>query len=211
MIPPTDKRQPKAPAGPPEKSGVPAKRPGGRSARVRTAVLKAAFALLVEKGFPPFTIAEAASRAGVHETTIYRRWETRTALALDACLDFSDSVFSLPDQGSLAEDLAALASQVATVLQSPVGKALLDMSVATDAHSADARRAFWQKRFEAVSPVVERAIARGEVPPDINASQVIEAAIAPLYFRALVSLQPIEDWPLRETVLRLVSSLSKGQ
>ena len=209
MSPPPHKPPSKGPAGFPEKLGVPAKRPGGRSAKVRSAVLKAVFALLVEKGFPVFTIAEAASRAGVHETTIYRRWETRTALALDACLDFSDSVFSLPDKGSLAEDLAALASQVAAVLQSPVGKALLDMSVAADAHSADARRAFWHKRFEAVSPVVQRAIARGEIPADTNAFHVIEAAIAPLYFRALVSLQPIGEWPLRETVLRLASSLSK--
>ncbi|MEV3975004.1 helix-turn-helix domain-containing protein [Streptomyces sp. NPDC050698] len=51
-------------------------RPGGRSARVRKAVLAATAAELSERGFAAMTIEDIAARSGVHKTTIYRRWST---------------------------------------------------------------------------------------------------------------------------------------
>src|SRR6476646_9810011 len=58
-------------------------RPGGRSARVRAAVLDATIALLREEG-DAFGIPQVAARAGVHETSIYRRWGSREALIVEA-------------------------------------------------------------------------------------------------------------------------------
>ena len=57
---------------------------GGRSARVREAVLNAAFAELGEKGYDNFSMEAVARRSGVHKTTVYRRWPTRDALVVDA-------------------------------------------------------------------------------------------------------------------------------
>lgn len=188
-----------------------AKRSGGRSARVQASVLHAAFRVFVERGFTAFTIAEVAARAQVHETSIYRRWKTKTGLLLDACLDFAADAFAPPDKGSLREDLADIMSRVAAVLQSPDGKALLALSLAVDTDSIAARRTYWQKRLEEASIIVARAIARGEVPADTNPRHVVEAAIAPLYFRALVSFEPIEDWPLDEMIGQQVAALSRRQ
>src|SRR5262245_19167911 len=65
---------------------LPARKPrlGGRSARVREAVLAAAFAELDEHGYRGFNIESVARRSGVHKTTIYRRWPTREALLVYA-------------------------------------------------------------------------------------------------------------------------------
>ena len=60
---------------------APKPRLGGRSARVREAVLGAAFAELDERGYGGFSIDAMARRSGVHKTTIYRRWPIREASA----------------------------------------------------------------------------------------------------------------------------------
>ena len=61
-------------------------RPGGRSARVREAVLAATAAELSERGFAAMTIEDIATRSGVHKTTIYRRWSTLSQLVADAAV-----------------------------------------------------------------------------------------------------------------------------
>jgi AcrR family transcriptional regulator len=138
---------------------------GGRSARVRSAVLEQAFEVLIERGLPAFTIAEVATRACVHETSIYRRWRTPTALALDACLGFADEVLAIPDTGSLRSDLLDLLSRVANLLRSPRGKALLALSVALDPQSVAARKQYWKNRLAIASQVIARGVARARYQP----------------------------------------------
>jgi AcrR family transcriptional regulator len=178
---------------------------GGRSARIRTAVLEKAFEVLIEKGLDAFTIAQVATRAGVHETSIYRRWGTPTALALDACLGFADEVLAIPDTGSLRSDLFELLSRVSNLLRSPRGRALLALSVALDPQSVAARKEYWRTRLATASQVIERAVARGEIPTDTNAMEFLETLIAPLYFRALVTGEPIETWPIEANIDRMIA------
>jgi AcrR family transcriptional regulator len=178
---------------------------GGRSARVRTVVLEKAFEVLIEKGLDAFTIAQVAARAGVHETSIYRRWGTPTALALDACLGFADEVLAIPDTGSLRSDLFELLSRVSNLLRSPRGRALLALSVALDPQSVAARKEYWRTRLATASQVIERAVARGEIPADTNAMEFLETLIAPFYFRALVTGEPIETWPIEANIDRLIA------
>jgi hypothetical protein len=54
------------------------RRTGGRSARVREAVLHATLDALSEHAPGAVTISEIARRAGVHATSIQRRWGCRT-------------------------------------------------------------------------------------------------------------------------------------
>src|SRR5918994_5565425 len=80
---------------------APKLRLGGRSARVREAVLDAAFAELDEHGYNGFSIEAVARRSGVHKTTIYRRWPTREALLVYALDSRSDRDVQVPNTGSL--------------------------------------------------------------------------------------------------------------
>ena len=81
------------------------RRVGGRSARVRTAVLEHALAELAESGYLSFNINSVAKRAKVHETTIYRRWPSKEELILDAVSEFANSQLTTINSGSLAGDL----------------------------------------------------------------------------------------------------------
>lgn len=70
------------------------RRPGGRTARVRTAVLRAAEDALVERGFSGLDLGDVAQRAEVGRTTVYRRWGTTSALVADLLADMAEQ--SLP-------------------------------------------------------------------------------------------------------------------
>ncbi|MEV1246343.1 TetR family transcriptional regulator [Nonomuraea sp. NPDC050022] len=58
----------------------PVRRPGGRSARVRTAVHEAVLDLLRKEDWDSLSLARVAERSGVHQATLYRRWGTLGAL-----------------------------------------------------------------------------------------------------------------------------------
>ncbi len=83
----------------------PRPRTGGRSARVRAAVLDATIALLRDEG-NDFGIPQVAARSGVHETSIYRRWGSREALIVDAVRTHIGEEIPIPDTGTLRGDLS---------------------------------------------------------------------------------------------------------
>src|SRR5664280_783734 len=100
-------------------AGEPRRRPGGRSARVRAAVLEATLDQLAESGYDGLSFEAVAVRAGVHKTTLYRRWSDRTDLVLDAMLELSSQTVPVPDFGSVRADLLAIARGIAGNLSSP--------------------------------------------------------------------------------------------
>src|SRR5262245_46618889 len=114
-------------------------RPGGRSARVRAAVHAAAQAVLREGGGAELSIADVAARAGVHPTSIYRRWGSRDALVMDLAIAQVGRDMPIPDTGSLRGDLEAYAIQAARGLSSPAGAAFLRMLVAVLPATAEGR------------------------------------------------------------------------
>src|SRR5215207_412158 len=170
-------------------------RPGGRSARVREAVLNAAFAELGDKGYDGFSMEAVAQRSGVHKTTVYRRWPTRDALVVAALDSRSDRYTSpTPDTGSLGGDLRAFGEDVFAKLTAPHGNAMLKSLVAAVDESPEVLaqvRRFWRERLDVGAAVVARAIGRGELPPDTDADLVTECFLAPIYIRVLLSRQPV--------------------
>src|SRR6185369_11206385 len=103
------------------------KRPGGRSARVREAVHRAAHDVLRERGGAELSIAEVATRAGVNPTSIYRRWGSREGLVMDLAVAQASRDVPIPDTGTLRGDLEAYAIQAARGLGSPAGAAFIRM------------------------------------------------------------------------------------
>src|ERR1700758_3230045 len=80
---------------------TPKPRPGGRSARVRKAVLDATLSRLLANAFAGLTVADVAADAGVAETTVYRRWPTKSALTAAALAELAAADNPTPDTGTL--------------------------------------------------------------------------------------------------------------
>jgi AcrR family transcriptional regulator len=175
--------------------GAVRRRPGGRSARVRQSVFDATMALLGEGGLDRLTIVDIARCAGVHETSIRRRWRTKESLICDALLNQSEQSLPIPDTGSLREDLVAFASELAAYLATPLGRAVLRAIAATGEDPAllEARTAFWQARYELANAMIERAVARDELPAMVDSRLALEVLIAPLNFRALLTDEPPDE------------------
>lgn len=192
-------------------STPPARRTGGRSARVRRSVLDAVLAIVADDGIDRLSVAAVAKRADVAETTVYRRWPTPSALLSDAVGDLVATGNPVPDTGSFRTDLRQLVLQVLELASQPALTRLLGAMAALghDAEVADTRKQFWDQRFESSGAIVERAITKGELPTGTNSFDVLETASAPIYFRLLVIDRPIDHAFVDrcvDNVLRLYAS-----
>lgn len=169
-------------------------RPGGRTARVRDAVLRAAGDLLAESGFAALDLAEVAREAGVGRTTVYRRWGTPSGLVADLLVAMAEESLPRSRKGSIAADLRANARLVQSTLadarQGRLFRAVV-VAGACDASAADALHRFYATRVDEWAPCVEEAVDRGELPEGTDARQVIRAVSAPLYYALLQSGQPL--------------------
>ncbi|MFI7669906.1 TetR/AcrR family transcriptional regulator [Nocardia sp. NPDC049526] len=173
---------------------VRARRPGGRSARVRAAVHQAVTELVAERGYGNFTVAEVATRAGVADTSIYRRWGNLEALAMEVTVDRLGTESAIPNTGSLESDLRAYAAKAARDVSGPDGLALLRTILAlldTGAAGEQTRDRFLTERADQVQAMLDRATARGEQAPDVL--EVVDIILAPLYTRTLFGTGPLTD------------------
>lgn len=172
------------------------RRPGGRTARVRAAVLEAAGDALVERGFADLELAGIARRAGVSKTTVYRRWRTVTGLVADLLSDMAEQSLPRTETGSLLEDLRANAHLVQRTLTDPRQGRLFKAVIAaatSDVDTAASLRRFYDVRIGEWAPCVEQAIDRGELPPATDPREVIRAVSAPLYYRLLTGGDPLDE------------------
>ena len=152
--------------------------------------------LLAEVGYEELTFEAVARRAGVHKTTVYRRWPTKPDLVADAARERSVQLVEVPDTGSLRGDLTALARAVAANIGSDVGSAMTKTLVAAAAHVAVGRRGHARVLGRA-APAHRRdrrtRDGRGELPADVDANVVIESLVGALYVRLLLTGEPIDD------------------
>ncbi|MFI6576767.1 TetR/AcrR family transcriptional regulator [Nocardiopsis sp. NPDC050513] len=190
-----------------------ASRPGGRTARNTAAVLQATLDELGEHGYHGLTAERVAARSGVHKATVYRRWGGVDGL-VSAALEWSTAHAWEPARtGDLYTDLLRLAETVASGFTDAPERDLSTASIAAAISSetvAEALRAFMADRHARAAVVVEEAAARGEVPPDTDAREVVRAAVAPVYYRLFVSREPVTAADLRRAARTAADAASRG-
>jgi AcrR family transcriptional regulator len=198
-----------APDDPPPGAGqARARRPGGRSARVREAVLSATLALMEEKGIQGLTVAEIAARAGVHETSIYRRWGQPAQLVTEACLTYADRQMPVPDTGSLFGDLVAMHAEGVRFLESPMGHGMVAWSVQAPNTPPfnEVVASYWRGRAAQHARIFERARARGEWTSDEDISLLLTRLIGPMYFRHFLLRLKTGPDDIAEMIRRFLAS-----
>lgn len=166
-------------------------RPGGRSARVRAAVHRAVEELLAEEVGDGLTIPAVAARAGVHATTLYRRWGSVGELLADVATSRFSGDVVVPDTGSLRGDLQRWAADVATDLADPDVLAL--MRATLGAGGEQGACACRGDREDQLAAMIEREKARGGAAPTVE--RTADALLGPLYYRAIFTGEPgSPDW-----------------
>jgi AcrR family transcriptional regulator len=167
----------------------------GRSERARIAVLQAADDLLAERGFAGVTIEGIAAQAGVAKQTIYRWWSSKTDILFDALTADADEYFTTPDHGDLGRDLRDHLGQLAAflsdtdagaVFRALAGQAQHDPAVAARFESDVMAR----QRERDRAPFL-RARGRGSLPEATDIDLAIDQLVGPVYYRVLVTHQPV--------------------
>ncbi|HXZ99009.1 MAG TPA: TetR/AcrR family transcriptional regulator C-terminal ligand-binding domain-containing protein [Candidatus Binatia bacterium] len=169
---------------------------------MRRAVLDATLAELIEGGdLETLSIATIARRAGVHPTSVYRRWGDRVNLALDAVLSQTEAEVPTPDTGSLRGDLIALFRSVAAFVETPLGDVLVWIAQKRDLPELETARArFWMDRFRIGAALLQRAEDRGELRLDVNPLLALETLVGPLLLRRLLTRESLDDAFIRDLV-----------
>jgi AcrR family transcriptional regulator len=188
-------------------------RPGGRTAAVRDAVLRAAADLLIEDGLEGIELTAVAQRAGVGKSTVYRRWGSVPGLVADLLVDMADTSSPRPSTGALRTDLLAQAKLVRRTLsdgrQGGLFKAII-AAATCDPVTANALADFYRKRVDEVSPVVVDAVARGEAPQGTDPAEVIRQLSAPLYYRFLTDTRLLTTADAERAVAVTMAAVDAG-
>lgn len=162
---------------------------------MRQAVIEAVYAELSRCGYLGMTVENVADRAGVHKTTVYRRWGTVDVLIADALDHTRETEWPVPDTGTIEGDLIAIATEVADTFADPARRTVPVAVVAAALQSERARRAmreFYAARHEEAALVVTRAVERGELPRPADPVEPVRLACAPLFYRIFVSGEPVD-------------------
>jgi len=174
---------------------------------VLNTILDTALGLIAERGYA-FSIDEVAERAGVHKSTIYRKWSTKAALVGSAVERLASIEVPIPDTGAPLADLMTLALLVAKSLRTPAGAQSIRSVVAAaseDPAIVDVARQFLGGRYGAAVELVERAVADHHLRSDVDPLLLWQAMVNPLHLRAILG-QPADD----ATALRLVNLVLDG-
>jgi AcrR family transcriptional regulator len=172
------------------------------------AIFAAASELISERGYDGFSMAAVADRAGVAKTTVYRRWPTRSHLALATVSSVMARV-SLVDSGDLRADLTSFTRAFAAALRAPGTRRLMaELAVAsTQRPELDGafRHLFTQRRAAALGTVL-RAAASGLLRPGIDPELLIDELAGTLHYRMLRG----GDGPTDAYAERLVDAVLAG-
>jgi len=170
------------------------RRPGGRTADVSRRINEAVLSLLVEGGVEACTFQNVAAKAGIERSTLYRRNPDRWQTIVDAIIDLTDRETPFHNTGSFREDLIQSLQQLAEILASRLGPPIMTVAAALQAGKAPGETGrFWASRQTEIKQMFDAAIARGELPLDINQDDVFAMAAGPLFFRNFVIGQPADD------------------
>ncbi|MFE0675497.1 TetR/AcrR family transcriptional regulator [Streptomyces sp. NPDC058867] len=201
-------------------SSTPAPRATGRprSAAADTAILAATREALVELGWSKLTLSDVATRAGVAKTTLYRRWAGKNELVVDAVAELFDEL-ELPDRGTLGADIEGVVLQFAAILARPEAKSGL-MAVVAESTRDEAlreriRASIVDRQKRLVLEGRSRAQARGELPPETDASEaartvdlIFDVVAGAVVHRCLVSAEPADAEWVRGFTRVLVAGLA---
>ena len=173
---------------------------GGREDEILDATLE----LLLEVGYDRLTMDAVARRARASKATLYRRWDDKPSLVVDALVRAKQAPSLEPhDTGSLRGDLVGTFCGSHGMDQHQATGVLGSVMTALCNDPAFARRfreAFIAPKVQASRDIYQRAIDRGEIPADVDVEVIAPALAGILLHRSFVLGLVPDD----ETVQRVI-------
>ncbi len=162
---------------------------------LREAVFDAALAEIAANGLRGASMDRIARRAGTGKSALYRRWPNVRALALDVFISTMEE--ALPDgdtdTGSLRTDLLSSLTTLAEQLEGALGVVLREL-ISEGAHDpelgAEFQNRFGLRKETEVAAMLQRAMARGEIPVHPVDPYVMQVPAAMVVHQLVLSGRP---------------------
>ncbi|MFC9465365.1 TetR-like C-terminal domain-containing protein [Streptomyces coelicoflavus] len=170
-------------------------RRASRAADRTDAIMRSTLELARENGFAKLSIEAVAARSGVGKHTVYRRWPSRGLLFLDSVLSLNTGGLDHPDTGDVVADLREVMTKASDLLGRPpwgplyrdlIGEAQHDPKVA-----AALNQRFIEPQTANTRARLRAAREQGQIAPDFDLDLAMEILSGPLYFRLLITQEPI--------------------
>lgn len=199
--------EPGPPSAPPTEPPAKRRGPGRpRDPEVEKRLKRAALEVLAQHGMSGLTLEKICDKAGAPRATFYRRWATPMQAVGEA---FNEAFLfeTLPDTGDVVADLVALGQAMLDLYNDPVVGPCMSFLIAESRVRPELfqnGQEDFQRRRAYNRQVVERAIARGEIPADTDADLVIDT-LSGLALNNQATRRPLTPQMLEFVVRRLLS------
>ncbi|MFQ6550222.1 TetR-like C-terminal domain-containing protein [Aestuariibius sp. 2305UL40-4] len=174
---------------PQKPSGAAVQRP-----ELTQALYRAFFDEWAERGYAAISLERVAKKAGAGKAAIYRRWSSKREFANEAIEDVALAVTPIPDEDSLEADIAAFLRSLAILFRHPQIRRILPDLLAERARSdelASLLETIAMARRSRAKDLLDRAIARDELPVDLDRELALDLLPSPLYWRMIVNQRRI--------------------
>jgi len=180
-----------------------------RSEEARCDILAAAYNLLRAKGFQTVGSHEIAKTAGVSSATLYRWWDSKEEILLDACFEHMKPVLAVSGTGSPLARLRRYVVYVAEFLASDDG--VIMARLVTAIHDDKRLQQIFLERYVMPRRQMQRrfvgeAIASGQLKRGTDAELLIDALNGPLFFRWLQGHAPLDEGFAERIFERVISA-----
>ena len=167
-----------------------------RSEASRVSILSAVLDLLAHKSLREISIEEIAKEAGVSKTTVYRWWDTKAQLAIDAFL--SDIALKAPfaQKDSVIETIRSQVRALAFQYKGRDGEIIRQIIAECQASPEDLamfRDRFLTVRRGAAIETLQRARREAVLNSNIPDETLIDLIYGPIYYRLLLKHAEIDD------------------
>jgi AcrR family transcriptional regulator len=159
-------------------------------------ILDAALMVMADVGYDRLTMDQVATAARASKATLYRRWQDKSTLVIEALLARKGELPPPPDTGSLRGDLLEAFCGMGGLTDHTEMAILGAVATAIGRDEAFAerfRRDFIEPKAANGRVIFERAQARGEIGPDVELDLIVAALPGIVLHRAfLLGEQPTD-------------------
>ncbi|MDC0115953.1 TetR/AcrR family transcriptional regulator [Octadecabacter sp.] len=167
-----------------------------RSEASRASILATVLDLLSRKSLREISIEEVAKESGVAKTTVYRWWDTKAQLAIDAFLNDISLKAPFTEKETVIETIRSQVRSLAFQYKGRDGEIIRQIIAECQGNAKDLamfRERFLTIRRGAAIETLQRARDEGLLKTDITDDTLIDLIYGPIYYRLMLQHATIDD------------------
>jgi AcrR family transcriptional regulator len=153
------------------------------------AILEAALNLVSNHGYRAVSVDQIAAQAQVSKMTIYRRWPNKAEVVMYALLELVGPQTDFPSVPQASESIKLQLQLQVKFFRGKHGRLIRSLLAEAQSNDelAEAFRERWiVPRRRGVMAILKKAIAQGQLRPNIDLELAIDLLYGPLYYRLLI-------------------------